>query len=52
VSAADIGQTLADALVGAIPLPSAAACERFAREHFDWPVVAARVRDVYELARK
>jgi glycosyltransferase involved in cell wall biosynthesis len=52
VSAADIGQTLADALLGAIPLPSPAACERFARERFDWPVVAARVRDVYELARK
>jgi glycosyltransferase involved in cell wall biosynthesis len=50
--AADIGDTLAAALLGTIPLPSAAACARQARERFDWPVVAARVRDVYELARR
>jgi glycosyltransferase involved in cell wall biosynthesis len=48
---ADIGETLACALLGTIPLPSAAACTRYARQHFDWPVVAARIRDVYERAR-
>ena len=51
VSAAAIGDTLASALLGTIPVPSPALCAQYAREHFDWPVVAARVRDVYELAR-
>jgi glycosyltransferase involved in cell wall biosynthesis len=50
--AADIGDTLSAALLGTIPLPSAATCAREARERFGWPVVAARVRDVYELARR
>jgi glycosyltransferase involved in cell wall biosynthesis len=52
VSAADIADTLASALLGRIPVPSAPVCTRYARAHFDWPVVAARVRDVYELARR
>jgi glycosyltransferase involved in cell wall biosynthesis len=50
-SAADIADTLADALLGRIPLPGAAGCASYAREGFDWPVVVARVRRVYEEAR-
>jgi glycogen(starch) synthase len=52
VSHADIADTLANALSGAIPLPTATECTSYARQHFDWPVIAARVRDVYELARR
>ncbi|HEV7993872.1 MAG TPA: glycosyltransferase family 4 protein [Gemmatimonadaceae bacterium] len=48
----DIGATLADALLGAVPLPSTEQCSAYARRCFDWPVIAARVRDVYELARQ
>ena len=38
---------LVAALTGDIPLPSAAACRAFARERYDWPTIAARVRGVY-----
>jgi len=50
-SAADVADVLARALRGEIVLPDAARCEVYARDGFDWPVVAARVRRVYELAR-
>lgn len=50
-SASDIAAVMASALRGEIPLPSASECEAYARLGFDWPVIAARVRDVYELAR-
>jgi glycosyltransferase involved in cell wall biosynthesis len=40
------------ALAGSPSLPSPADCARFAREHFDWPVIAERVRGVYAAARK
>jgi glycosyltransferase involved in cell wall biosynthesis len=49
-SAADIAAVLAAALRDEIPVPNAAQCEAYARRDFDWPVVAARVRHVYELA--
>ena len=49
--AVDIADVLARALLGEIALPTAARCAAYAREGFDWPVVAARVRDVYEQAR-
>ena len=49
---ADIGTTIGDALLGAVPLPSAEQCTTYAKRNFDWPVIAARVRDVYELARQ
>ena len=39
---------VANALTGATALPSAAQCEAFARANYDWPVIAARVRSVYE----
>lgn len=49
--AADVADVLARALRGEIALPDAARCEAYARDGFDWPVVAERVRRVYELAR-
>jgi glycosyltransferase involved in cell wall biosynthesis len=49
---ADIGATIADALLGAVPLPTSQQCAAYARRCFDWPVIADRVRDVYELARR
>jgi glycosyltransferase involved in cell wall biosynthesis len=48
VSAADIGDTLSGALRGEIPVPSAEECATYARAHFDWAIVAQRVRAVYE----
>ena len=51
-SAGDIGALLAAALRGDIPLPNARQCESYARRDYDWPVVAARVRQVYEAARR
>ncbi|MEO8564285.1 MAG: glycosyltransferase family 4 protein [bacterium] len=48
----EIGTTLADALLGAVPLPTTEQCTAYAKRCFDWPVIAARVRDVYELARQ
>ena len=51
-SAGDIGALLAAALRGDIPVPTARQCETFARRDHDWPVVAARVRQVYEAARR
>jgi glycogen synthase len=48
---ADIADVLARALLGEVALPAAARCAAYAREGFDWPVVAARVRDVYAQAR-
>ena len=50
-SASDIAAVLASALRREIPLPGASECEKYARRGFDWPVIAARVRHVYELAR-
>ena len=49
---ADVSTTIADALLGTIPLPTAEQCSAYARRCFDWPVIASRVRDVYELARQ
>ena len=50
-SAPSVADVLALALRGELALPDAARCEAYARDRFDWPVVAARVRGVYELAR-
>ena len=50
-SAADLADVLARALRGEVALPGAARCASYARERFDWPVVAAQVRRVYEMAR-
>jgi glycosyltransferase involved in cell wall biosynthesis len=51
-SAGDVADLLARALRGDVALPSPAACEEHAREHYDWPIVAERVRGVYEAARR
>ena len=49
---ADIADVLAGALLGERPLPSAQECARYARANFDWPVVAARVRAVYQQVQR
>jgi glycosyltransferase involved in cell wall biosynthesis len=45
-----IADGLTAALTGALPLPDAKACIEFARRHYDWPVIAERIRLVYEQA--
>jgi asparagine synthase (glutamine-hydrolysing) len=45
-----IADGLADALTGVTTMPSARECVDFARRHYDWPVIAERVRLVYEEA--
>jgi asparagine synthase (glutamine-hydrolysing) len=45
-----IADGLTAALTGALPLPGAKACAEFARRHYDWPVIAERIRLVYEQA--
>jgi glycosyltransferase involved in cell wall biosynthesis len=42
-----LAEGLLAALNGRLPLPSAEACQDYVRARFDWPVIAARVRDVY-----
>jgi glycogen synthase len=49
-SAGDVGALLAAALRGDVALPTSRQCARYARREFDWPVVAASVRQVYEAA--
>ncbi len=51
-SAPAIARGLGDALTGAVPMPSAAECEAYARARNDWPVIAAQVRRVYEQVRR
>ena len=51
-SAAAIARGLADALTGALPLPSEDACRAFARQHNDWAVVAEQVKRVYDAVRR
>jgi glycosyltransferase involved in cell wall biosynthesis len=48
--AADIASALIGALLGDLPLPSSGECVAYARANFDWPVIATRVRAVYERA--
>jgi len=42
-----LAAAMADALRGAVPVPTAAACTAYARERFSWPAVAGRVKSVY-----
>jgi glycosyltransferase involved in cell wall biosynthesis len=44
---ATLAAALADALTGRQRLPSQERCSAYARENFDWPVIAARVLGVY-----
>ncbi len=46
-SPAGLAAALRDAVEGRLALPSADACVRYAKRSFDWPVIAARVREVY-----
>ena len=39
---------LVDALTGTLTLPDADACQAYVRARFDWSVIAARTREVYE----
>jgi glycosyltransferase involved in cell wall biosynthesis len=45
-----LAEVLTAALIGAMSLPSADECRRYARSTFDWPLVALRVRGVYNEA--
>ena len=47
-SADAIADAVSGALTGVRKMPSAQACAAYARANYDWPVVAAQVRDVYE----
>lgn len=46
----ELADGLLDALAGRRVLPDAATCQQYARTHFDWPVIAAQTRTVYEEA--
>jgi glycosyltransferase involved in cell wall biosynthesis len=45
--AGDLADGLAAALMGELTLPDAGTCQSYARDRYDWPVIAARTRDVY-----
>ena len=42
-----LAEGIRESLLGTLGLPDANACRSYAREHYDWSVAAARVRDVY-----
>jgi len=48
VTMTSMGEAMSAALRDPGRLPSPEACTRYAREHFDWPVIARKVLDVYE----
>jgi len=41
---------LVQALRGTLPLPDESTCQTYARTHYAWPVLARRIRAVYEEA--
>ena len=45
---ADMSDWIVDALTARLELPSSADCQAYARNHFDWPVIARQTRAVYE----
>jgi glycosyltransferase involved in cell wall biosynthesis len=45
-----IGEGIADVLLGRRVVPDSEACRAYARRHFDRPVVAAQVAQVYREA--
>jgi glycosyltransferase involved in cell wall biosynthesis len=47
-----IAKGVGDALTGVLPLPSARQCLDYARQHYDWPMIAQRTRAVYEEAMR
>ena len=42
-----LAEAITAALDGSLPLPDAESCRRFAAANYDWPVVAARLREAY-----
>lgn len=46
-ASADMAASINDILQGIRKLPSSDACRTYAVEHFSWPVISERVRDVY-----
>ena len=42
-----LAEGLRSALLGSLPLPSSEQCQSYVRTNFDWPVIAAQVREVY-----
>lgn len=42
-----LAEGIIGALDGGIALPGAQSCEDYARRHFDWPVVASAIRNIY-----
>jgi glycosyltransferase involved in cell wall biosynthesis len=48
----DIAQGIAEALSGVRALPSAADCQNYIAQNYAWPVIADRIKQVYELALK
>jgi glycosyltransferase involved in cell wall biosynthesis len=47
---ASIAKALTDALRSRMTLPTADACRLFAQSHYDWSVIAPKIRMVYEEA--
>jgi glycogen synthase len=47
-SPAQIAEGLAARLGARSKLPSDAACQSYAKDNFDWPVIAKKVKGVYE----
>ncbi|WP_226833967.1 glycosyltransferase family 4 protein [Acidithiobacillus ferrooxidans] len=50
IGPAALAEGISAALRGDMVLPDTDACRAFAREHYDWPSIAMRVRAVYEEA--
>jgi glycosyltransferase involved in cell wall biosynthesis len=48
----DLVEGLVAALRGELALPDSEACRSYARARYDWPVIAARTREVYAEALK
>jgi glycogen synthase len=46
--ARSLAEGIGAALTGELSLPSADTCQNYVRSRYDWPVVAARIRTVYE----
>lgn len=47
VGVVPLARGLSDTLRGARSMPGPEACREYVRTHFDWPIVARQVRDVY-----
>jgi len=51
-SAKTIAAGIETALDGSLSLPTAEACQQYVRKNFAWPIIAKRVLEVYEEARR